>query len=270
MGEPTVKKVLLDPGSSADLLFYSTFKKIQLRDKALQPSTKELVGFSGKRVPISGYVWLRTILGEFLNSKTLDIQFLVVDSANSYNIILGLPSLNSFRDIVSIVHLRVKFPVQDNILETVHAEHKEARQCYNAGLNTILKEIIPRVNSVYNTENIPTLSKLDPRNNTSRPAPTGDLQKVQLVEADQFTNIGSVFSAGTKQHLVELLRFNSDLFAWTLVEMPGINPNFICYKLTVNLNVRPVRQKTELGYKKEKHSSSRDSKIARCRIHSRT
>ncbi|XP_020989132.1 uncharacterized protein LOC110276559 [Arachis duranensis] len=38
MGELTVKKVLLDPGSSVDVLFYSTFKKMQLSDKALQPS----------------------------------------------------------------------------------------------------------------------------------------------------------------------------------------------------------------------------------------
>ncbi|XP_025692871.1 uncharacterized protein [Arachis hypogaea] len=38
MGELTVKNVLLDPGSSVDVLFYSTFKKMQLSDKALQPS----------------------------------------------------------------------------------------------------------------------------------------------------------------------------------------------------------------------------------------
>ncbi|XP_015964322.1 uncharacterized protein LOC107488144 [Arachis duranensis] len=56
MGELIVKKVLLDPGSSTDVLFYSTFKKMQLSDKSLQPSGGELAGFSGERVPISSYV----------------------------------------------------------------------------------------------------------------------------------------------------------------------------------------------------------------------
>ncbi|XP_016205937.1 uncharacterized protein LOC107646254 [Arachis ipaensis] len=56
IGELTVKKVLLVSGSSADVLFYSTFKKMQLSDKSLQPSPRELVGFSGERVPVSSYV----------------------------------------------------------------------------------------------------------------------------------------------------------------------------------------------------------------------
>ncbi|XP_072084555.1 uncharacterized protein [Arachis hypogaea] len=73
MGPLTVKKVLLDPGSSVDILFYSTFKKMQLSDNSLQPSGGELAGFSGERVPISGYIWMRTTLGEPPNSKSLDI-----------------------------------------------------------------------------------------------------------------------------------------------------------------------------------------------------
>ncbi|XP_072066068.1 uncharacterized protein [Arachis hypogaea] len=89
MGELTIKKVLLDPGSNADVLFYSTFKKMQLSDKALQPSGGELARFSGERVPISNYVWLRTTLGEPPNYKTLDIQFLVVDCVSPYKYHFG-------------------------------------------------------------------------------------------------------------------------------------------------------------------------------------
>ncbi|XP_025661287.1 uncharacterized protein [Arachis hypogaea] len=243
MGELTVRKVLLDLGSSTDILFYSTFKKMQLKDKALQPSPGEFVGFSRERVPVSGYVWLRTTVGESPNLKTLDIQFFVVDCAGPYNVILGRPYLNSFGDIISIIHLCVKFPVQDNIVVMVHADQKEARQCYNVGLKVTPKETIIRVHSVYNSESIPTLAELDPRNSNSRPAPTDDLEKVQLRKADQITNIGSVFSVGTKQNLIETLKSNSDLLAWTPADMPRIDPNFICHKLAVNPNARPVRQK---------------------------
>ncbi|XP_016199833.1 uncharacterized protein LOC107640846 [Arachis ipaensis] len=48
MGPLTVKKVLLDPGSSADVLFYSTFKKMQLSDISLQPSGGSWQAFRAK------------------------------------------------------------------------------------------------------------------------------------------------------------------------------------------------------------------------------
>nr|XP_025640840.1 uncharacterized protein LOC112735521 [Arachis hypogaea] len=57
MGELTVKNVLLDSRSSADVLFYSTFKKMHFSDNALQPSPGELVGFSGKKC-ISIWIYL--------------------------------------------------------------------------------------------------------------------------------------------------------------------------------------------------------------------
>ncbi|XP_052111673.1 uncharacterized protein LOC127743059 [Arachis duranensis] len=134
VGEPLVKKILMDPGSSTDVLFYSTFQKMKLSDKSLQPSSGELVGFSGERVSIRGYIWLQTTFGEYTDNKTIDIQYLVVDCKSPYNIILGRPSLNAFNAIVSTVHLCVKFLSQDNKVVTIHGDQKEARQCYNASL----------------------------------------------------------------------------------------------------------------------------------------
>ncbi|XP_072064520.1 uncharacterized protein [Arachis hypogaea] len=103
VGEPLVKKILMDPGSSADVLFYSTFQKMNLSDKILQPSSGELVGFSGERVSIRGYIWLQTTFGDYPNNRTLEIPYLVVDCKSPYNIILGRPSLNAFNAVVSTV-----------------------------------------------------------------------------------------------------------------------------------------------------------------------
>ncbi|XP_072061951.1 uncharacterized protein [Arachis hypogaea] len=52
-GDLLIRKVLLDQGSSADVMFLSTFKKMQLNEKVLQPSSDELVGFSRERVPVT-------------------------------------------------------------------------------------------------------------------------------------------------------------------------------------------------------------------------
>ncbi|XP_072084361.1 uncharacterized protein [Arachis hypogaea] len=56
LGDLLVKKVLLDPGSSADVLFYSTFQKMKLSNNILQSTGGDLVGFSGERVPIRGTI----------------------------------------------------------------------------------------------------------------------------------------------------------------------------------------------------------------------
>ncbi|XP_072076834.1 uncharacterized protein [Arachis hypogaea] len=89
LGDLLVKKVLLDPGSSADVLFYSTFQKMKLSNNILQSTGGDLVSLSGKRVPIIGSVWLQTTLGEHPLSKICDIQYLVVDYFSPYNLIIG-------------------------------------------------------------------------------------------------------------------------------------------------------------------------------------
>ncbi|XP_016172930.1 uncharacterized protein LOC107615378 [Arachis ipaensis] len=137
-GELLVRKVLLDPGSSVDVLFYSTFLKIKLSEKLMQPSSGELVGFSRERVPFKGYIWLKTMMGEGSLSQTIDMQYLVVDYPSPYNIILRRPTLNMFRAVVSTFHLCVKFQAQDGRIATLHSDHQQARQCYNASLKRLI------------------------------------------------------------------------------------------------------------------------------------
>ena len=34
-----------------------------------------------------------------------------------------------------------------------------------------------------------------------------------------------------------------DAFAWSASDMPGIDPDFLCHRLTIDPKVRPVRQR---------------------------
>ena len=45
-----------------------------------------------------------------------------------------------------------------------------------------------------------------------------------------------------KRELIGFLKDNMDVFAWCAYEAPGINPDFICHYLNVNLEVVPKRQ----------------------------
>ena len=42
--------------------------------------------------------------------------------------------------------------------------------------------------------------------------------------------------------MVEFLRKNVDVFAWDAYEAPGVDLNFICHHLNVNLSITPRRQ----------------------------
>nr|XP_025682159.1 uncharacterized protein LOC112783427 [Arachis hypogaea] len=250
-----VKKVLLDPGSSADILFFSTFQKMKLSTNILQQYSGELVGFSGERVPVMGSVWLQTTLGEHPLSKTQDIQYLVVDCFSPYNAILGRPFLNKFTAIVSTFHLCVKFPVQDNIIATIHSDLHEARRCYNISLKPTRKTAEVHVNSIQSEQ--PALAELDPRTDfQERPTPNEDLIKITLTDDQaKFTFIGASMHKDAKEKLTKFLRQNADLFAWTSGDMPGINPSVITHRLAVNPSARPISQKKRnLGNEKREAS----------------
>ena len=44
------------------------------------------------------------------------------------------------------------------------------------------------------------------------------------------------------ERLLEFLRVDVDVFAWSPYEAPGVDPNFICHQLNVNPFVIPKRQ----------------------------
>jgi hypothetical protein len=46
-----------------------------------------------------------------------------------------------------------------------------------------------------------------------------------------------------KESLVQFLKSNKDVFAWTHEDMPGIDTSVISHKLNVNPSLRPIKQK---------------------------
>ena len=45
-----------------------------------------------------------------------------------------------------------------------------------------------------------------------------------------------------KVKLLEFLKNNMDVFAWSAYKAPGIDPEFICYQLTVSHSAMPKRK----------------------------
>ncbi|XP_011069645.1 uncharacterized protein LOC105155468 [Sesamum indicum] len=122
--------VLIDNGSSVDIIFSDVLRKMDLGGVRLKPVRTPLVGFGGNEVIPEGVIELPMSLGEEPKRKTCMVPFLVVDSPFTYNVVLGRPRLNKFRAVVSTFHLKMKFPTPQGIGE-VTCNQRTARQCYN-------------------------------------------------------------------------------------------------------------------------------------------
>ena len=59
-----VHKILIDHGSSADVMFWGTFNKLQLSPDQLRPYDGCLYGFVGDQVEVRGHVELRTTFSD--------------------------------------------------------------------------------------------------------------------------------------------------------------------------------------------------------------
>ena len=89
-------RVLVDQGSSADVMFWPMFNKLQLSPDQLRPYTGCLYDFAGDQVEVRGYIELSTTFTDGTTARTEKIRYLVVNAPSAYNILLGRPTLNRF------------------------------------------------------------------------------------------------------------------------------------------------------------------------------
>ena len=95
MGDYNVYQVLVNNGSSADILYYLAFQQIGINKTRLIPTNAPLVGFGGTKLFLLGAVTLSVTTSDYPQQITKDVTFLVVNCSSTYNSILGRPALNS-------------------------------------------------------------------------------------------------------------------------------------------------------------------------------
>ena len=82
VGDYNVHRMLVDNGSSADILFYLAFQQIGIDKARLIPTNALLVGFGGTRVLPLGAITLSVTVGDYPQQITKDVTFLVVDCSS--------------------------------------------------------------------------------------------------------------------------------------------------------------------------------------------
>ncbi|GAV65596.1 LOW QUALITY PROTEIN: hypothetical protein CFOL_v3_09111, partial [Cephalotus follicularis] len=89
----TMKRILIDSGSSADILYKHVFDQLRIPADQLKPVKTPLVGFAGETIHPLGSINLSVVAGT-APRQTVEMTFLVVDTPSPHNAIVGRPGLN--------------------------------------------------------------------------------------------------------------------------------------------------------------------------------
>ncbi|KAL0448611.1 UNVERIFIED_CONTAM: hypothetical protein Slati_1417500 [Sesamum latifolium] len=120
--------IFIDSGSFADILFGDAYDQMQLGDVPLEEINTSLYGFPGEVVHPRGLISLPLTLGTGRTRRTCILKFLVVDVPSAYNVILGRSTLNTFQAVISMYHMKIKFPTPGGIGE-VQGDPLQSRRC---------------------------------------------------------------------------------------------------------------------------------------------
>ena len=125
MGDFDVRRILIDPSSSTDLL----------QELVISHMGRDLSGLENPRRILSGFNRAATTsLGDIVlpvqaSPITLNIQFYVVQDLSPFNAILGRTWMHYMKAIPSTYHQMVSFLTEDGQID-LYGSQLAARQCY--------------------------------------------------------------------------------------------------------------------------------------------
>ena len=144
-----------------------------------------------------GTITLHVVVGAYPQQVANDVNFLVVDYSSSDDVIIGRPTLNSWKVVAFTYHLSVKFPMENGVGE-VQGDQLAAKKCYLAMLAMDVQA------QMMNIEERRVVAE-----------PTEALKNISLDEDDpeKSTRIGADLEENVKKDLTRFLRENIDVFA---------------------------------------------------------
>ena len=118
IGGYDVKRVLVDQGSGAEIMYPNLCKGLGVKPEDLDSYDSPLVGFDKKMVVLKVMVKLPIQMG----SRVVEVNFIVVEAYSPYTTILARPWLHAMKATYSTLHLKVKYPSGEQFEELVGSQ----------------------------------------------------------------------------------------------------------------------------------------------------
>ena len=118
IGGYDVKKVMIDQGSAAKIMYPDLYKWLGLKPKNLTAYSSPLVSFEGKMVVPKGQIRLFVQIG----TDVVKVNCIVVDAFSPYMAIMSRPWLHTLGAVSSTLHQKVKYPSGDQVLEILGSQ----------------------------------------------------------------------------------------------------------------------------------------------------
>ncbi|XP_050242318.1 uncharacterized protein LOC126691308 [Quercus robur] len=106
IGGYDVKRVMIDQGSGAEIMYPDLYKGLNLKPENLTAYSSPLVSFEGKMVFLKGQIRLLVQTGP----DVVEVDFIVVDAFSPYTAIMGRPWLHTLGAISFTLHQKIKYP----------------------------------------------------------------------------------------------------------------------------------------------------------------
>jgi hypothetical protein len=129
IGSCQVRRVLVDTGSSTNILTLDALHGMGMSKNDLTPITMAIVGFSGEVRHSVGEITLAT------EAKGVNLQtcYTVMDFQSPYNAIIGRPWIHGMRAVSSTYHQTIKFPTPWGVQE-IRGDQEMAKECYTLAM----------------------------------------------------------------------------------------------------------------------------------------
>ncbi|KAK1299607.1 hypothetical protein QJS10_CPB13g01126 [Acorus calamus] len=133
VGHTTVQRVMVDGGSSADILCLDAYRRMGLDVEEIKRSNPPLVRFDGKRVSPICVITLSVKAAD----RTIKVEFIVIDSPLAYNAIMGHEWIHRMEGVPSTLHQVMRCLTKDGRSTIdIRGDQLATRKCYALACRT--------------------------------------------------------------------------------------------------------------------------------------